>query len=265
MTNEETTVETSVETSVVSGVVPWGQKKLPQRNSRKFQKDDLPKLPYFKPKKTGECLSDVRIVTGLAEYSAAKWKSPLKNYPMWIKSASPNYDDCPLVNDLGLKLKTRSVVIAIDRADNQLKIFDMSPMIEEQILTTLEVKNRKRPEGAKVTPLDFDISIKVTPDNAQAYYSVVFDDVAPLSEGDINLINDIGGEDVLNKILAKQKICPKRETVIKRLMDLGWDGKPVSATEDAQSEEQVTLSEPEEEDYSFAQPDSETADVSAAE
>lgn len=238
------------ETKPSVGIRPWGTTP---KKTRRFD-DDIPRLNYMRLQPG---INNVRILTGMGTYYQVRWKGPKSKraYGDRIRTSYPTYEDCPVKNLLGLEPKERYMVVVIDRADNEdpLKLMDVSPLTAEQIETNLEVKNSMRPDGQKVTPRDFDISIKFDPKakKATGFYSVVAHDTIPMSEEDLALIEDIGGEEMLDKILQRQLICPKPETVIKRLKeDLGWDGKPL--VKEAKSEKK--LEEPDEEDYSFKRP-----------
>jgi hypothetical protein len=87
-----------------------------------------------------------------------------------------------------------------------------------------------------------------------------------MSAKDLALVEDIGGQEVLEKILTRKSVCPKPETVIKRMKELGWDGKVVKAeTKSAKAEAPATahLEEPAEDDYSFDKPAEEDTDAAA--
>jgi hypothetical protein len=242
------------------GVRAWGTS--PKRN-RSFPNDDLPRLPWLKMKNG---LNDLRIVTGTGVYYQVRWKAPLSKRPFGerLRTAYPTYPDCPIKNELKLVPKERYIVVVIDRFDNQLKLFDFGELVLEQIENAMEAKNTYRKDGTKVTPRDFDVSIKFDPKSKTPsnMYNVVAQDTEPMSQDDLDLITDVGGEEVLDKIIKKQLICPKPETVRKRLLELGWDGKaapaptkyskvvvpaPVEATV-------TTYEEPSEDDYSFENP-----------
>ncbi len=252
----------SNETKPSVGIRPWGTTP---KKTRQFD-DDLPRLNYMKLQPG---INNVRIVTGIGTYYQVRWKGPKSKRPYGdrIRTSWPTYEDCPVKKYLGLEGKERYMVVCIDRADKKdpLKLLDVSPLTAEQIETNLEVKNSMRPEGQKVTPRDFDISIKFDPKakKATGFYSVVAHDTMPMSEEDLALVEDIGGEEVLDKILHRQLLCPKPETVIKRLKeDLGWDGKSIVKTEEKGEAE---LEEPDEDDYAFKAPaDSEDSSEEAA-
>jgi hypothetical protein len=243
------------------GIRPWGT--TPPKKGRQFD-DDLPRLPFMRLQ---QGINDVRIVSGIGEYYQVRWKSPSSKraYGDRVRTSYPTYENCPVKEFLGLEGKSRYMVVVIDRADNELKLLDLSQLTAEQIETNLEVKNSKRPEGQKVTPRDFDISIKFDPKSktATGFYSVVGHDSIPMSKKDHALIEDIGGEEVLEKILGRQIICPKPETVIKRLKELGWDGKKV-VKEGKDADAKETLEAPEEDDYSFQRPADEESTEAAA-
>jgi len=243
------------------GIRAWGASP---KQKRQYD-DDLPKLDFMKLQPG---INNVRIVSNIGTYFQVRWKGPSskRSYGDRIRTAWPTYgEDCPVKKYLGKEGKERHMVVVIDRADGGLKILDLSQLTAEQVETNLEVKNSKRPEGKKVTPRDFDISIKFDPKSktATGFYSVVADDTDPMSEADLALIADIGGEDVLDKIINRQIVCPKPETVEKRLRALGWDGTSAVTTTAAAS---ADLEEPAEDDYSFQRPaDSEETDTAVNE
>lgn len=238
------------------GIRPWGT--ILKKKNRQFD-DDLPRLPFMRLQPG---INNVRIVTGLGTYYQARWKGPhcKRSFGDKIRTSFPTYgEDCPVKKYLGLEGKERYMVVVIDRADNELKLLDVSPLAAEQIETNLEVKNSMRPEGQKVTPRDFDISIKFDPKskNATGFYSVVAHDTFPMSEQDLSLIEDAGGEEILDKVLGKQLICPKPETVIKRLKDLGWveSATTEAKADEAAADDGATESDPD--DYEFKAPEAE--------
>jgi hypothetical protein len=206
-------------------------------------------------------INTIRILTGIGGYSQVKWKGPKSKSKFGdrVRTAYPAVplEECPVYKYLGLEGKERNMVVAIDRNDKEepLKLVDISQLTAEQIETNLEVKNSMRKEGNKVTPRDFDISIKFDPKSkvATGFYSVVAGDVCPLDEEDLRLIEDAGGQDVLDKVLNRALVCPKPETVEKRLRDMGWDGT-VQKKAEAKGEASSNLEEPEEDDYSFQRP-----------
>lgn len=235
------------------GIRPFGTK----RQNRQFN-DDLPRLPYMKMQPG---FNTIRILTGLGEYYQVRWKDAPKGKGKFgdrIRTAYPTVDleECPVYKYLGLEGRERNMVVALDRKDSNdpLKLVDISQLTAEQIETNLEAKNTMRSEGSKVTPRDFDISIKFDPKSkvASGFYTVVAGEVSPLSEEDLKIIDDIGGQEVLDKILQKAVVCPKPETVIKRLKDLGWDE---SFQKEEAPKKESSLETPEEDDYSFPQPE----------
>lgn len=237
------------------GIRPWGS--IPKKKNRQFD-DNLPRLPFMRLQPG---INNVRIVTGIGTYFQARWKGPKskRSYGDKIRTSFPTYDNCPVKKYLGLEGKERYMVVVIDRADNELKLLDVSPLTAEQIETNLEVKNSMRPEGQKVTPRDFDLSIKFDPNSktATGFYSVVAHDSIPMSEQDLALIEDAGGEEVLDKVLGKQLICPKPETVIDRLKGLGWDENAATEakSDEAAADDGATKSDPD--DYEFKSPEAE--------
>jgi hypothetical protein len=239
------------------GIRAWGT--IPKKTTQ--YDDDLPKLPFMRMQSGINC---VRIITGIGVYYQVKWKGPNSKRPYGdkIRTSWPTYkDECPVKKYLGMEGKERYMVVVIDRADQELKLLDLSQLTAEQIETTLEVKNAK---GKKLTPRDFDISIKFDPKSkvATGYYSVVGGDSEPMSEEDLKLIADIGGEEVLEKCLNRQLMCWKPETVMKRMRELGWDGNVVPKAEKGKSG--AKLEEPAEDDYSFNRPAAPEGEETAA-
>lgn len=237
------------------GIRPFGT--TPKRQGRQFD-SDLPRIPYMRMQPG---INTIRILTGLGGYSQVKWKGPKSKgkFGDRVRTAYPAValEECPVYKYLGLEGKERNMVVAIDRNDKEepLKLVDISQLTAEQIETNNEVKNSMRKEGQKVTPRDFDISIKFDPKSkvATGFYSVVAGDVSPLDEEDLKLIEDAGGQEVLEKVLQRACVCPKPETVEKRLRELGWDGTVQKKT-DAKGQAPSNLEEPEEDDYSFQRP-----------
>jgi hypothetical protein len=234
------------------GIRAWGT--LPKQQARQFDREDLPRLPYMKLQ-TG--FNSVRIISGMGVFYQVRWKGPnsKRSYGDKIRTSWPTYgEDCPVKKFIGLEGKERYMVVAIDRADSELKLLDLSQLTAQQIEDILEAKNKK---GKHLTPRDFDLSIKFDPKSktATGYYSVVADDTEPMSEADLKLIESIGGDEIVEKCLARQLICPKPETVEKRLRDLGWDGKVVTKEDTKSGGKAVAkLEEPAEDDYSFNRP-----------
>ena len=262
MSNEKTTGKSNQNnngTKPSVGIRAWGTTP---KKSRQYD-DDLPKLPYMRLKPG---INNVRIITGIGDYYQARWKGPnsKRSFGDRIRTSFPTYPDCPVKKFLGLEGKARHMAVVIDRAEGDLKLLDMSPLVVEQVETNVEVKNSMRPEGQKVTPRDFDISIKFDAKSKtpSGFYAVVAHDTLPMSKNDLALIEDAGGEEVLDKVLGRQILCPKPETVIKKLKELGWDGKAVKSEETKGAS--ANLEEPAEDDYSFQRPVEDAEEDSAA-
>jgi len=241
-----------------TGIRAWGT--LPKQ-ARQFDNEDLPRLPFMK---LNPGFNSVRIISGMGVFYQVRWKGPTskRSYGDKIRTSWPTYgEDCPVKKFLGLEGRERYMVVAIDRADNELKLLDLSQLTAQQIEDILEAKNKK---GKSLTPRDFDLSIKFDPKSktATGYYSVVAEDTEPMSEADIKLIESIGGDEVIEKCLNRQLICPKPETVAKRLRDLGWDGKVVA--KDDSKGKASKFEEPAEDDYSFQRPADSSADEAEA-
>jgi len=268
----ESTTKTNEKTNniPVVGIVPWGSGKT---KSSKFN-NDVPRIPYMRLKPG---INNVRVVTELGVYCCVRWKGPKTKgrYGDRIRTSYPAYgDDCPVKKFLGMEGKERYMAIVIDRraqklrenekaqglesdeAEFPLKLLDIGELTKEQIETNLEVKNSIRTDGTQVSPRDFDMSIKFDPNakSAIGFYSVVAHDADPMSEADLALIEGIGGQEMLDKILAKQLVCPKPETVIKNLKKLGWDGSTVVPAKTAKGNG-TELEEPAADDYSFSRPE----------
>lgn len=253
------TESTKTENKPSIGIRPWGT--LPKQN-RKYDDEDLPRLPYMK---LLPGFNSVRIVSGMGVFYQVRWKGPdsKRSYGDKIRTSWPTYgEDCPVKKYLGLEGRERYMVVAIDRADNQLKLLDLSQLTAQSIEDILEAKNKK---GKNLTPRDFDISIKFDPKSktATGYYSVVSEDTEPMSEGDLKLITEIGGDEIIEKCLGRQLICPKPEKVAERLRALGWDGKVVPKDE-SKGSKGSKLEEPAEDDYSFQRPADSSDDAAEA-
>lgn len=244
-----TDTTTTTENTPSIGIRPWGT--LPKQQARQFDREELPRLPFMKLQKG---FNSVRIVTGMGVFYQLRIKLPnsKRSFGDKVRTAWPTYqDDCPVKKYFGKEGRERYMVVAIDRADQALKLLDLSQLTAQQVEDILEAKNKK---GKHLTPRDFDLSIKFDPQSktATGYYSVVAEDTEPMSEADLKLIEEIGGDEVIDKCLHRQLICPKPETVEKRLRDLGWDGKPVPV--EIKSSKGSKLEEPDEDDYSFQRP-----------
>jgi hypothetical protein len=233
------------------GIKPWGTTTQKRNN---YDNDDTKRLSFLK---LNPGLNEMRIVTNPGQYYQARYKSPTSKKPYGdrVRTSYPTYDDCPVKNDLGIKPQPRFMVVVIDRADNSLKLFDMASSVAEGVENSLEAKNASLVKKGKppIQPNGFDISVKFNPksDKPAGFYSVVAGDTEPLSAEDLALIADCGGDEGLEKIVQRQIICPKRETVVKRLMDLGWDGKPVDKNAEESAKGEGSLAAPEEDDYAF--------------
>jgi hypothetical protein len=241
------------------GIRAWGT--LPKKQNTSFVREDLPRLPYMK---LVAGLNYVRIVSGMGVFYQIRWKGPKskKSYGDKVRTAWPTYgDDCPVKKFLGKEGRERYMVIVIDRADGALKYLDLSQLTAQAIEDILESKNAfniKKGNNIKVTPRDFDCSIKFDPSSSSAtgFYSVNGQEYEPMSEADLALVEAIGGEEVIAKCLNRQLACPKPEFVAKRLTDLGWDGKEVlpEPKKDEKGAQKTKFVEPVEDDYSFNRP-----------
>src|SRR5271157_4726332 len=183
------------------GIRAWGT---PPPQQRKFD-DNLPQIPFLKFKAGS---NKMRVVSNLSDYFQARFKFPLSKMSFGdrIRTSYPTYPNCPVLEFLGLEGKARSYVVVIDRTDQQLKIADISSLTVEQIETNVAVKNEDREEGSKISPRDFDITIKFNPKSTKptGFYTVVAHDCSPMSAKDLALVEEIGGQEVLEKILTRK-------------------------------------------------------------
>jgi hypothetical protein len=240
------------------GIKAWGTVKAPAQKKQfvKREEDELPRLKYLKFK---EGTTDIRLVTDIGGYAAAKLTLPKSKGPYGdsIRSAWPLYDNCPIMTEMKVEPKQRYMALAIDRADGLVKIFDMAPTIFKSIKNILDAKNKRRAADDQVAPINFDISVVYSPTAAPTdKYAVVGMDSEPgLSEEDkAGIIAQLGSMENLEKILVKQLIVPKPETVKKRLLELGWDGKEMPKKvykDDEKVETKTKLAEATDDDYDF--------------
>jgi hypothetical protein len=242
------------ENKVSVGLIPWGTRQKPA--SQNFNNEDLPKLPYLRLKDGSNI---VRVVTPSANYYHIRYlpKDSKKNFGDRVRTAYPTYgQECPVLKDLKLTekdIKERFMTVVIDRSDGQLKLFDMSVLVQEQVEGILLDKNEGKSPEKRVTPSDFDINIRFNSKSNKptGFYNVVPRDSEALSEEDIQTINSAGGQEMLAKVLQRAVACPKPEFVRKRLMELGWDGVSAATPAQAKSEVGEDIAEPKEADYSF--------------
>lgn len=240
------------------GIKAWGTVP-PATQKKQFVKredDNLPRLKYMKFKPG---ISEIRILTDLGITFCARLTLPKSNSKFGdvIRSSWPVYEDCPIMTEMKVQPKERCTVLAIDRTDSLIKIFDMAPSIYGKVDTLLTVVNKSRKNGNHLSPKDFNLSIVYNPDapSPSDKYSVVPGMPEPLSDEDRQLIKDqVGSEDVLDKILAKQLIVPKPETLKAKLLALGWNGEPMPKKvykDDEKVDTKTKLAEATDDDYDF--------------
>jgi hypothetical protein len=234
----------------VIGIKPWGTHK--PKNQNFGPREDLPKIPYLR---LNPGQNTIRIVSDPGTYYQARVKLPgCRNRKVGdrFRTAYPTHEDCPIKTTLGMAPKERYMAVVIDRRDNELKLFDMSVLVVEGVTNALEARNSKRKERGQepLTPRDFDVIVTFNPkaSSPQGWYAVTPDETEPMTADDLALVEDVGGEEVINKIIIRNTACLKPDTVRERLMEKGWDGNPISEKDQEEGEE---LEEPSEDDLSF--------------
>ena len=242
--------------TVTIGVTEWGT---PKPSRKQFApREELPRLPFTK-------LADgdnnvLRLLTKPFRYYQARWQAPnsKKAFGDRIRTAWPTYaDECPVKNDLQLKPTERYMAIVLNRKTKIIELFDMSSSVKEGVEAALASKRSElRDEGEndkadKVTPLDFDIQVKMDKNAPPAnFYNVQSRSIKSLTEAEWRLINEVdGGLETFDKILARQTACPRPDTVRKRLVDLGWVPGQVAVV--AETSAVAELAPPAEDDFKF--------------
>lgn len=227
MSNE---VEETVE-NVGYGLSTWDEKpNIPRRQ----QREDLPQIPFLRLKEGNNI---IRVVTAPYKYFMIRFKGPgdKRPYGTRVNSAYPKYDsskgteDCPTKPFwTGKTPKERFLAGVIDRSEQKIKIYDLSLLVYEQLHNFKE-----DPEYGPATTYDINIRFNPKATSPQGYYTVIPRPKTDLSEADLNLVEE-AGED-LHKVLLRHATPPPPEVVRKRMMDLGWDGKPPPAKEEKKS------------------------------
>lgn len=214
------------------GLSDWDQKQ----GRAASQISDEERVPFLRLKDGNNIL---RIITLPYRYNMVRFKASPdeKGYGHRINCSWP-LEDCPAVKAVGGKAKERYFVGVIDRSDNQVKIFDMSVLVYQQL------------QGIKDdieygSPDKFDINVRMNSKSPPAgFYTVLPRGKAPLSEADVALRNE--KIESLEAQLTRLSTPPKAETVKKRLEEFGYTGGVVDA-----SNESEALPAADDEDYSF--------------
>jgi hypothetical protein len=240
------------------GLTGWGDKN---QTGPREQREELPRLPFLRLQNGNNVL---RIITDPYVYYHIRYKGPKSkgSFGDRVNTAWPTHkEDCPAFNNrealTGSKAnpKKRYFVAVIQRGDNEVKLFDMSVLVYEQLQGILA--DLKEATGEDKSPSDFDINIRYNSkaSSPSGFYHVMGRPEAALSENDVSLINDVG-QDTIAKILDRQSASPRPDQVQRRLEALGWTGE-AAETEEEPSED---LQEAKDDDYSFEAP----ADATAA-
>jgi hypothetical protein len=234
--------------TVTVGLTKWGEKAPRSSNNNR---DDLPKIPYARYKEGNNIF---RMVLGPAKYYQARVKLPKSRNKLGDKerTAYPTYAECPIKNTLGIEPRPRYLALAISRSSGELEIVDFNSLVEETIANNLNSRNEGKPAEKHVTASDFDINIRFNPKSKTpaGYYTAIILDKEPLTDEDRKIVDSVG-LDVMEKILNQQCICPKPETVLKRLMDKGYEPGMVFEKKEKETKA-AALEEAEDDDYNFS-------------
>ena len=254
MSNEENKVE-ETEANVGYGLSSWDK---PPVNNQREPREDLPRLPFLRLKEGNNI---IRIVTAPYVYHMIRFKGPndKRPYGTRVNSSYPKYDNCPTEpfwtwNREAKKPlpKERYLAGVIDRSKEDdgpsIKIYDLSQLVFEQLHNFKE-----DPEYGPATTYDINIRFNPKATSPQGYYTVIPRPKVELSEADLNLIEETGEN--LHKVLLRHATPPPVEVTRKRMMDLGWDGKPPVKEEkksNGKSEQsQEALTSAGDDDYEF--------------
>lgn len=240
---------TSTNGRVKFGACSWDDVPPKFNNDRQSQQSDFPKLDFMRLV-TGKNV--VRIVSAPYKYISHKIKVTAneKGFGKRIYCSKPLHDKCPIC-EKGHKAKPRYVAVVIDRADNTLKLLDMSTVIYNQLHALKDDIEFGDPSG-------YDINIRMNPEaGAAGYYTVLPRQKAPLSEEDVALVNTLGKE-TIEKILTRRVSPPTPDQVLARIEKLGGSidslpPPPEPAKKASTTEGKGNLTEANDEDYSFDQ------------
>lgn len=242
------------ENKVGYGLTTWDE-EVNKFENRGEGNSNLPKIPFLRLK---DGINLVRIITEPYKYNQIRYKAPKeKGFGRRVSTAWPLYPDCP-AKLAGFKPKERFLVGVIDRAEEDIKIFDMSVLVYGQLHGIIKSMNTLDKTGKKHSAKEFDLNINFDSKAAVAtsFYQVMKMDSSPLSEADLALINKLG--DSLHEVLLRHSTPPTPDQVRKRMEALGWTGESAPKKEykekDAKVESSGELKEAEETDYTFERP-----------
>lgn len=225
------------------GLTTWDEKNQttkPQRNEEQVR------IPFMKLQKGNNIL---RVITAPAKYWQVRFADGKSKYGTRVRCAFPSVDrdECPTVQ-AGLRPKKRYNVGVIHRHPDEgasIKILDLSVLTYEQLQAFAS-----DPEVG--TPDRYDINIRFNPDasSPQGFYQVIPRGIAPLSESDQALINQVG-MDVIEDNLIRLCTPHSVERVREKLISLGWDGESKVVNMTSNKNSGPELKEVSEDDYSF--------------
>jgi len=198
----------------------------PAQTNRKLTREELPPIEWAR---LVEGDNEYRLITEPYKYYIVRFKASEedKGFGKKIRLSAPVEDD-PAVK-AGFKPKERWLIGAIARKTNDIRLLDISVMVYNY-LNTMEKDSRIG------SPLERDINIRVTQDaGPSGYYNTTHYDKTPLSEGDLNLIETLG-MDNLEKVLARYSSPLRPETVLKRMEEMGWKEGSSAPSENAEVE-----------------------------
>ncbi len=219
------------------GFTDWNDNSGPQTSNR----EELPRFEYMRLKDGN---NNLRIVTPPAAYHMIKFKGPGDHgFGKRVNTAWPLHEDCP-AKTAGFKPKKRYLVGVIDREDNKVKILDMSVLVKEGVQALKD-------DIEWGDPTTYDVNVrKNSKSKAPAgFYTVLPRSKVPLSQEDLALLDE--HKEALEKVITLRTTPSKPEFVLKRMMELGWDGKsgPVVESEDA-----AELAGSDDQSYKFNRP-----------
>jgi hypothetical protein len=245
MENNEQTNETTDNKKPI-GIVSWGY--VPPNSGGGYDREDLPRIQFMKFA-AGQNI--IRVLTPLpAVFYETRLKIPGSN-SKWgdrIRTSFPAYENCPIKQYWGVEGKERFALLILSRATKDIRIWDFSANLKAAFLGILENENSQRDpqqEALKIEDMDFAIKFDPKSKTPGGFYTPLARHPKPLSAEDQKIIADIGGLDVLNKILVQHTRCPKPETVLKNLEKKGWKvGMPTAVEKEAPEEGEITDGEP---------------------
>lgn len=194
------------------GFVGW------DRKSNGF-KDQSERIPFIRLEDGNNIL---RIVTDVALYNFVRYKGKDdKGYGRRINTAYPLHDNCPAYKYAHGKVKERYMVGVIDRRDSEVKVFDMSVLVYEQLQNF-----QGDPEVGSPDEYDINIRFNSKSTTPAGFYSVIPRPKSSLNEHDVELLAE--KRDALIATIERLVTPPSPEAVAKRLEALGWKAGEVA-------------------------------------